>query len=104
MNFHHCYIKIHDKFKYDIKTFDSWDLFKNDVGRTTAFGYLKEWPKSKVYEFLQSEVNKKALEPVLKNHRFVKVVIKYDRSARVNNDELNSSRTKLLGEKRYIPL
>jgi len=78
------------KFKYDIKTLDSWDLFKNDVGRTTAFGYLIEWPKSKVYEFLQSEVNKKALEPVLKNHRFVKVVVKYDRSVRQHNESANN--------------
>jgi hypothetical protein len=78
------------KFKYDIKTFDSWGLFKNDVERTAAFGYLKDWPKLKVYEFLQSEVNKKALEPILKNHRFVKVLVKYDRSARPRNDELNN--------------
>ena len=77
------------KFDYDIKTFDSWDMFKNDVGRTTAFGYLKEWPKSKVYSFLQSEKNKKELEPILKNHRFVKVVIKYDESERQYNNELN---------------
>ena len=77
------------KFEYEIKTSDTWNLFKNDVGRTTAFGYLKEWPKAKVYSFLQSEKNKKALEPVLKNHRFVKVIIKYDESERTYGNELN---------------